>query len=373
MEPEAPPAEPPAPAAPTPPDRPRRRRRVWVVVGTVLAIFVGVVAIAAAIVPLPYRLISPGGATPVEDVVEIEGAPVYEHDGSVLFLTVSVTDKDPNAYTVLSGWLDDDVEVIREDELLQGRTQKEEERLNEIAMTSSQLAATKVALERLGYTVGVSGNGAVVTTVEEGSPAEGLLEIGDVITAVDGTPVQLADEVGTAVRARPAGSPVTFTVERGDRTMTVTVTTRATSSGEFAGQAQVGVATTTKDANFDFPVDVEIDTGSVGGPSAGLAFTLTILDELSPGNLTGAKLVAVTGTIELDGSVGPVGGVAQKAVTAKRAGARLFVVPEAEEAEARDHADGMKVVGVDDLDEALAALEASGGAPLTGVAAPTGP
>jgi PDZ domain-containing protein len=192
--------------------------------------------------------------------------------------------------------------------------------------------------------------------------------VGDVITAVDGTPAQLADDVGPAVRARPAGAPVTFTVQRGDETLPVTITTRAAPVGDFAGQAQVGVASTTKDLNFDFPVDVEIDTGSVGGPSAGLAFTLTILDELSPGNLTGGQKIAVTGTIELDGTVGPIGGVVQKAVTAKRAGARVFIVPEAEEAAARDHADGMKVVGVSNLEEALTALQRNGGEPL-----PTGP
>ena len=352
------------PDALPPPPPPRRRRRTWAVVATVLASVLGVAAVAAAVIPLPYRLISPGGATPVEDVVEIQGAEVYEPDGSVLFLTVSVSDDDINAYTLLDGWLDDDVEVIGEDELLQGRSQREEQRLNQLAMMGSQLIATKVALERLGYTVPVSGEGAVVNLVEKNGPADGELEGGDVITAVDGVPVQLADDVGPAVRARPPGSPVTFTVQRGDETLPITITTRAAEIGEFVGQAQIGVASTTKNVDFEFPVDVDIDTGRVGGPSAGLAFTLTILDELSPGNLTGGEKIAVTGTIELDGTVGPIGGVLQKAVTAKRAGARVFIVPEAEAAEAREHADGMTVVGVSNLDEALTALQRNGGEPV---------
>ncbi len=351
-------------AAPPPPPPPRRRRRVWAVGGTVVAIVLGVAAVAAAVIPLPYRLISPGGATPVEDVVEIQGAETYEPDGSVLFLTVSVSSDDINAYSLLDGWLDDDVEVIDEDELLQGRTQKEEERLNELAMTGSQLIASKVALERLGYTVPVSGAGAVVTLVEKDGPADGKLEAGDVITAVDGAPVQLADDVGPAVRARPPGEPVTFTVQRGDETLPVTITTRAAEVGEFAGQAQVGVASATKDLDFELPVEVDINTRGVGGPSAGLAFTLTIIDELTPGNLTGAKKVAVTGTIELDGTVGPIGGVVQTVATAERAGARLFIVPQAEAAQARDHADDMKVVGVSNLEEALSALERNGGEPV---------
>jgi PDZ domain-containing protein len=359
-----------AEAPPQAPPPPRRRRRGWTIGGTIAAAVLGIAAIAAAVVPLPYRLISPGGATPVENVVDISGTQVYEHEGSVLFLTVSVSDDDVNAYTLLSGWLDDDVDVIDEDDLLQGRTQKEEEQLNEIAMTTSQQIATQVALERLGYAVPVTGVGAAVTAVENGSPADGLLEVGDVITAVDGTPVQLAEDVGAAVRARPPGMAVTFTVQRGDETLPVTVTTRAAEQGDFAGQAQVGVASLTKDPNFEFPVDVEIDTGAVGGPSAGLAFTLTILDELSAGNLTGGKKVAVTGTIESDGSVGEIGGVAQKAATAEQAGARLFIVPAAEAAEARDHAGGMKVMGVKDLNEALAALERNGGDPLTAAPVP---
>jgi PDZ domain-containing protein len=356
---EAPPGEAPLP-------RPRARRAPWAVPASVVAGLVALAAVGAGFVRLPYVLISPGDARPVDRVVRIEGAPTYEHDGSVLFLTVSVTDPDnpPNMYGVLDGWLDDDVQVISEDELLQGRTPEQEERLNDVAMASSQLVAKKVSLERLGHTVPVSGGGAVVTSVVKQSPAAGKLEVGDVITAVDGMPVELAEELGLAVRARPAGEPVTFTVRRDRRARTVTVETRAAREGPFEGEAQVGVSSSTKDLEFDFPVDVTIDTGDVGGPSAGLAFTLTILDELSPGDLTGGKEIAVTGTIELDGSVGPVGGVAQKAVTARGAGARLFIVPEAEEKEAREHASGMKVAGVRNLDDVLAALQQVGGDPV---------
>jgi PDZ domain-containing protein len=123
----------------------------------------------------------------------------------------------------------------------------------------------------------------------------------------------------------------------------------------------VGVLTATRSEKFEFPVDVEIDTGRVSGPSAGLAFTLTILDELTPGDLTGGEKVAVTGTIRADGGVGPIGGAEQKAVTAREAGAKLFLVPAEEVDEARGRADGMKVVGVRTLDDALAELKELGG------------
>lgn len=336
----------------------RRRRRGRVVTAAVAAA-VGVLAVAGAVVRLPYVLVSPGSAAAVEDVVEIEGVPTYEHDGSILFLTVSVSSSRPNLYTLLNGWLDGDVEVLTEDEVFGDRSRREERELNQAAMTASQIVATQVSLERLGYSVPVVAY--EVRGIENGSPAAGEFEIGDMITAVDGVPVTMVPDLGETVRERPAGDPVTFEIVRDDEPLTLTVTTRAAPDGDHAGEAQVGILSSPE---YDFPVDVQIDTGEIGGPSAGLAFTLTILDELSPGDLTGGEDVAVTGTISSDGTVGPIGGVEQKAVAASRAGAAIFLVPEAEAGEARRHGNGMTVVAVGDLDDALAALERHGGDPL---------
>ncbi|HEX6311195.1 MAG TPA: PDZ domain-containing protein [Acidimicrobiia bacterium] len=354
------------PGATTPPPvEPGRRRRWWrYAFGTVAGLVV-VVAVAAAFVRLPYVLISPGTATPVEDVVQIEGATTYEHDGSVLFLTVNVSSERPNVYGALGGWLDDDVDVLPEEDVFPDRNREEERERNRVAMTASQVTATKVALERLGYPVPVEQY--VVFGIEPDSPAEGVLELGDEITAVDGVAVTMVPDLGATVRTREPGEPVVFDVTRDDESLTLTVPTRPTPDGPTEGQAQVGIYSSPE---YHFPVDVTIDTGDVGGPSAGLAFTLTILEELSPGGLTGDQEVAVTGTIEDDGAVGEVGGVEQKAAAARRAGARLFLVPEPEAAEARRYADGMKVVAVNDLDEALAALERNGGDPLVPVDVP---
>jgi PDZ domain-containing protein len=134
--------------------------------------------------------------------------------------------------------------------------------------------------------------------------------------------------------------------------------------------ARIGVVLQTADLRYDFPVDVTIETGLVGGPSAGLAFSLALIDELTPGELTGGQPVAVTGTIDAEGAVGVVGGVTQKTVTAKRAGAAAFLVPPEEEAEAKAHAGKMRIIPIRSLDEALAALEQLGG---SGVALPTAP
>ena len=348
----------------SPPPQPvpaRRRRRPLVRVGTVVAVLVVLAILGSVLIRLPYVLIAPGTASAVERVVKIDGAPTYEHRGELLFLTVSVSSDRPNVLTVLSGWLDDDTEIVPEDEVLQGRSRAEDARLNKLEMAGSQMTAKRVALERLGYSVPVSGAGAVVTAVQKGAPADGKLRVGDVITAVDGQPITLADELGPIVRTRPAREPVTFSVDRDGSSTPVTVATRAAAEGPCQGRPQVGVQTATRSEKFDFPVDVEIDTGRVSGPSAGLAFTLTILDELSPGDLTGGKKVAVTGTIRGDGSVGPIGGAEQKAVTARQAGAKLFLVPTEELQEARSRAGGMKVAGIRSLDDALTELQNFGG------------
>ncbi len=356
------PSPPPGPPLPPPPPVPStRRRRPLVAVGTVVGVIVVLVLLAGTLIRLPYVLISPGNAQSVGRGVEIDGAQTFPHRGQLLLLTVSVSRDRPNAFAVLSGWLDENTDVLPEDEVLQGKSREEDQRLNKLEMADSQMTAKRVALERLGYTVPVTGTGAAVTGVQKGSPADGKLEVGDVITAVDGQPVTLSEQVGPLVRSRPPGQPVTFTVDRNGAPVEVVVVTRASRGGICPGSAQVGVTTRTRNEKFDFPVDVKIDTGKISGPSAGLAFTLTIIDELTPGDLTAGKKVAVTGTIEPGGGVGPIGGVEQKAVTADEAGARLFLVPMAELKDARSRAGDMKVVGIRTLDDALSELTKFGG------------
>jgi PDZ domain-containing protein len=330
---------------------------------------IGLILVIGSVVRLPYVIYSPGEATPVNDVVNISGARTYRHRGEVLFLTVSVSRERPNVWRYLVAKADDDSTIVGEDDYLQGASRGTVQRENIAAMDDSQLAAKKVALEELGYKVTASGSGAVVIGVYPDTPAVGHLRAGDVITAIDGEPVRLRDQVGEIVRRKPAGTTLTFTVTRNGRTRSESITTEEAPSGELRGKPYVGIAAGTKDLKLDFPVDVEIDPGSVSGPSAGLAFTLTIIDELTPGNLTGGKNVAVTGTIELDGTVGEVGGVAQKAATAAGSGADLFLVPAAEVRAARARAGSeVKVIGVRSIDDALRALRENGGVPVEPVA-----
>ena len=336
--------------------RRRRRRRIYL---GVAALGIAGLVLAGFVVRLPYVLISPGEATPLDgSVVMIEGAPTYEHQGDFLFLTVRVSSSRPNVYRVIDGWLDDDVTVKPEEDVLGGLSFEESEVINTVAMQQSQDYAKKVALEELGYNVTVKRSGAIVLGVAEGSPASGKLKVGDVITAVDGTTVRRADQVGPLVQAKRPGDDIVFTVNRGDETLDVTVTAGRNPDN---GETYVGISTQTLE-RYQYPIDVQIDTRDVGGPSAGLAFTLAIIDDLTPGDLTGGENVAVTGAITPNGKVEDVGGVEQKAAVARQQGAVLMLTPRSEVELAERTAGDMPVVGVRNIDDALRALEDIGGA-----------
>jgi len=319
-------------------------------------VLVAVALLAGQLIKLPYYVLSPGDATAVGPLVKVDGAPSYHHPGAVLFTTVALLG-DANLFTVVRGWLSRDDDVVPRRDITGGTPAKTYEQENVQAMTDSKLSATKVALERLGYPVTAHGDGVVVLQVTPHGAADGKLQTGDVITAVDGMPVTLAEQLVSAVQRHKPGDTVAFTVGRNGGTQPVGV--QAGDDGK--GKPRIGIGLQTKNLQYDSPVKVAIDTGRVGGPSAGLAFTLALIDDLSAGDLTGGRKVAVTGTIDDQGRVGPVGGAAQKAVTARRAGAIAFLVPPDEEKAAKSHAGKMRIITVRTLDDALAALKQLGG------------
>lgn len=317
--------------------------------------------IGAAVLPVPYVALRPGSARPVAEHVLVEGAPSYPTEHSVAFTTVGV-----GGTTLLEafvGWLDDEVDVLPEERVRGDRSAAENRRYNAQLMDTSKLVAVAVALDHLGYEVGVEVRGTIVRQLAEGSPAEAALELDDVILAVDGEPVDETEELGTLLQAGGPGADHVLTVERpagGTTTVEVPITT--VEAPDEPGRAIIGIAPEDRVVGFDFPIDVTIDSGNVGGPSAGLAFTLGVLDALTPGEITGGRRVAVTGTMSLDGTVGPVGGATQKAAAVRDAGYEVFLVP-SDELEAVKSAVGgdLRVIAVDTLAEALDALDSLGG------------
>ncbi|MDQ6909619.1 MAG: PDZ domain-containing protein [Actinomycetota bacterium] len=308
----------------------------------------GLLGIASLLIQVPYATIAPGSARPVNPLVAVTGHEVYTPKGTVLFTTVSVQDR-VSALQALLGWLDPNVDVIS-DETLRGRIPpRRYQQLNVEAMADSKTTAEEIVLQHLGYTD--LGAGAQVHDVDPKLPAGGVLKPNDLVVAVDGQPVKTSAEAANAIRARQPGDTITLTIVRDGSPRTDV--SAALAKGD-QGQALLGVRMATQ---FKMPFGIAIDSGNVEGPSAGLAYALALLDELTPGELTGGRKVAVTGELTPDGKVGAIGGVAQKVVAVQRAGANLFLVPRANYAEAKKHAgNGLDVRAVDTFDDALAVL-----------------
>ncbi|MCD9625613.1 YlbL family protein [Rhabdothermincola salaria] len=342
-------------------DEPRPKwspRRKWVV-GSLAVAVVGLLS-GAVFWRLPYYTLSPGAVRDTESFIAVEGTETFVDDaGTISYLTVSVKQATP--LEVLAAWIDPAVEVVEAERILGDQTPQENRELNLQLMAGSKDSATYQALSRMGYDIPTDGTGAVVASVADDVPAAAVLTRGDTIVSVDGESVALSDELIDALSTRSPGDVVELGVQALDSDDTRVEAVELVGRPDDPSQPMLGITTFTRDLSFDFPVDVTIDSGRVGGPSAGLAFTLGILDALTPDSVTGGTKVATTGTMELDGQVGPVGGVHQKVVAARRAGVDLMMVPAAEIDEARRYADGLRVEPVEDLDDALAVLATVGG------------
>lgn len=315
--------------------------------------------VAAFTIELPYYALAPGTARQVNDLIAAE-TETYQPKGHVLMATVSL--RRANPIDVMEGWIDDDIRIVKE-EVIIGRTPpRQYHRQNLEAMDESKRTAVVVALRRLGHEVRAHGEGALITNVipGRGFPAEGHLFQGDVITEVDGHPVEFVEDAIKILRQHKPGDAVRLhvTSAEGANRIEQLVMVRDPASGA----AVLGVELQTHKLDYDIPFEVKIESGNIGGPSAGLAFTLALLDELTPGELTGGTPVAATGTINLDGTVGDVGGVAQKTAAVIDAGAKAFLVPPGEYEEARKRAGKrIQVFKVATLADALDALAKIGG------------
>jgi PDZ domain-containing protein len=283
--------------------------------------------VAAAFESLPYVTYNPGLTVNVlgenaegKPIIEIEGKPTYADDGELRMTTVFVSQRDAHnhLFELMKSWISQESAVYPKAAIYpEGGTVEQDKQEGQAEMTSSQDAATAAALTELGYDV----TEAVVAGVDKGSPADGTFQKGDVVLAVNGTKVANSNELVAAVKSADTGTPIEFDVRRKGKELQLSVTPR-----EVDGAPQVGIQVGTQ--TTDFPVDVTIGIDpAIGGPSAGLMFSLGIYDTLTKGSLTDGKTIAGTGTIDAAGVVGPIGGIQQKIVGARDAGAELFLVP----------------------------------------------
>ena len=286
--------------------------------------------LTAALKPLPFVTYEPGLTLDVlgendegKEIIEVTGRPVYRDDGQLRMTTVYVSQPLPkgenNLFELMAAWLSDEDAVYPYDAVYRkGETVEQNREEGAAEMTSSQDVATAVALEELGFDV----IRPAVSGVVEDSPADGRLKKGDVIIEVNGAKVGNTQDVADAIAAVPEGGVAELVVRRDGKRTEVTVTPVAQE-----GRPTIGISLGIAPID-DLPVEVtiNIDEG-IGGPSAGLMFSLGIYDTLTPGSMTGGAAIAGTGTLDSSGAVGPIGGIQQKIVGARDAGAELFLVP----------------------------------------------
>ena len=304
-----------------------------------------------------YVLIKPGSAEALRPLITVEGA---DQDSHGQFYLVTVAQRKANLLTLIYGYLHPHIEVRKlVDVLPKGMTQAEYRELLAHWMNESKNLARMIALEKTGYEVEFKSVGTVIAGFLDDSPSQGILAEGDIIVAVDGNAVRVADEVISAVRDRQIGEAVNLTVLRDDVEHEFTIITRA--NPDTPDQPALGVYIRTLYSEPLFPVEITMETGKIGGPSAGLMFVLEIIDQLTPGDLTGGRRVAGTGTIALNEQVGRIGGVFQKVIAAEKEGVEYFIVPEGNYHEARQAARRIKLVPVSTLQDALDFLETLSG------------
>lgn len=312
---------------------------------------------AALVIPVPYVVQSPGPTINVlgeyegKDVLSVSGMEDEKTDGQLRMTTVAVQGSPGNTVqlpVVFYAWFDPTRSLAPVEALYPDTSDAEGTRLmNTVQMSTSQQEAIAVALHEQGisYTknVGVSG-------VRTDGPANGVLEAGDIILAMNGRRASSVSEYVKIAGATPAGSDVAMTVKRGDKTLDLEVPTY-----QSEGRTMMGIVLS---EGYEFPVKVNLAVDGIGGPSAGLIFSLAIYDEMTDGDLTGGKKIAGTGTISEDGTVGPIGGIRQKLVGAKADGAEFFLAPKDNCSEVRGHIPkGLSVVSVDSFEHAKTAVD----------------
>ena len=315
----------------------------------VAGLLVAAVAISVWIFPTESYIFLPNQAHPVAPLVEVEGGKDPKN-GGIFFVDVLVR-KATLIERVFPGLREGATVVPAEQVRPPGvsESQRRNEELQEMQM--SQKVAAAVALRELGYKVVAKPIGARIEFVDPEAPAAGKLLPGDVVTSADGKPVKGPAGLRRAIRENGTKQDVSLLVKRGDEEAEVSVRPAAGPQGTPV----IGVIVS-QAADIKLPVDVEIDTKGVGGPSAGLAFALDLMEELGR-DVDHGNRVAVTGALELDGTVGEIGGVKQKTIGVERAGIDVFLVPAGDNAaEARRYADGIRIVPVTSFQQALRSL-----------------
>jgi PDZ domain-containing protein len=330
---------------------PMEPRTAVMLIAAFSAVLIGALVM---LLPVKYAIENPGpvlntlGKADGKSLIAISGHPTYPTSGQLDLTTVSLVggpDRPVTLLAVVKGWLSHSSAVVPEEEIFApGQTQQQSDAENQAEMVSSQESATAAALSTLGIAVPTT---LSVAGTDAGSPAASVLLKGDVITSVNGTKITDLAKLRTVLATTKAGGRVAVRVKRDGKFKTLITKTAA---AEPDGHTVLGVYI---NPTFSFPFNVKIQIENIGGPSAGMMFALGIIDTLTPGDLTGGKHIAGTGTIDADGTVGAIGGIRQKLVGARRSGASYFLAPADNCNEVQGHVPGgLQVIKVSTLDQA---------------------
>ncbi|HEX5598014.1 MAG TPA: PDZ domain-containing protein [Micromonosporaceae bacterium] len=333
-----------------------KRRGVTVLLGALITALLSIGVLSA---PVPYVVLGPGptvdtlGTAEDKEVIQISGTEVSASAGQLRLTTVGVQ-PDVKLLAAIVGWFSGEQAVVPYELIYPpGQTEQQVEERNAEDFRDSQTSAETAALRQLGYPVQVT-----VRKVVPGGPSANTLEVGDVITSIDGQPVTTAKKLIELIQAQASGAELTVGYTRDGTPATAKITLV-----EEGGKPRIGVEVEQEQPH---PFELKIDLDKIGGPSAGLMFALGIIDKVTPEDLTGGKIIAGTGTIDADGNVGPIGGIPQKLVGAKEAGAQVFLVPADNCAEAvRNAQPGLPLLKATNLSQVLDSLETlrNGGQP----------
>ena len=331
------------------------RRTLTLLLASVLALGM---TLTAGLARVPYVALAPGptyntiGLYEGKPVITVEGRKTYDEPGNLNMTTISVVTR-LTLVEALRGWFQRDLAVVpREVIYPPDRTDDEVREEEQAAFRGSQESATAAALKQLGVPGKLQ---VLVEKVSGEAPASGKLKPDDQLVAIDGTAVTGGRQLRELIGRRTPGQPVKVAYVRAGKRAEVTLVTAATRNDDGTTRPVIGVETREQ---TDFPVKVKISLGEIGGPSAGLMFALGIIEKLGPESLTGGRFIAGTGTIDVDGAVGPIGGISQKLIAAREKKATVFLVPAANCAEAVQSLPvGLTLVKVETLKGALGELQ----------------
>lgn len=301
------------------------------------------------LIQIDYYIIMPSRAVNLGEIIEIDNA---DRDDQGSFYLVTVSQKRASLITAAYGILHPYMDINPIDNVIpSGMDESEYRQLLSDNMIESRHLAQVVALRRAGYDIEINSEGIEIVGLSDDAPAQGFLLKGDIIRAVDGIAVFLATEVPLLVQDRNVGDEVTLDIERD--TLPVKVTIKTGGSPEDSELPILGIFIKTLPWEPVLPLEIAMNTGRIGGPSAGLMFVLEILNQLQPEDLTAGYDIAGTGTIDINENVGRIGGVIQKVVAAEKAGAEYFFVPRSNYEQAQKVARKIELVPVENLEEVL--------------------